>query len=395
MCDVDQLLAGVSVADLDVDPYPLYAAMRAERPVAYLPCVDSWFVTRHADVTFVAEHPELFPASHGESPVERTFGRPTLITADGPVHHELRRAFDPNFRPRRVMEYIDRLVRPIAERCSVSVAGREAVDLMSAYFEPISVRSLAEVLGLGEVDDETLRRWFHGMNLGATNFERDRAKQQVADAVCAEIDAFAVPRMQRLRDKPDDSTMSHLIHAGTDDGPRDVAHVLPSLKVAILGGMQEPGHAGATVLCGLFYRSAQWQEVVADPLRNVAAAVEEGLRWVAPIGTQFRAAADDVELGGALIPQGAGVSAVLASANRDESVFPDGDRFDLHRVNKNQAAFGFGKHFCSGHAFARQQMRIALEVLLCQHPGLRPDPERPARFRGWEFRAPAELWVLL
>jgi cytochrome P450 len=190
--------------------------------------------------------------------------------------------------------------------------------------------------------------------------------------------------------------MSHLLHAGAPEGrPRAIDHVLPSLKVAILGGMQEPGHAGGTVMCGLFGEPAQLDLVRADPAAWVGAAVEEGLRWVAPIGTQFRTAAGDVELGGATIPAGAGVSAVLASANRDESKFDDPDRFDLHRSFRNQAAFGFGKHFCSGHSFARLQMQIALEVLFVRHPRVRPHPERPTTVRGWEFRAPASLPVLL
>lgn len=385
----------ITVEELDRDPFPFYARLRAEQPVAYVPCVDTWFVTRYADVQHVAERPDLFPASHGESPVEITFGTPTLITVDGEVHHELRRAFDPNFRPKRVMEYIDALVRPLATEYSRRLGGRRSCELMAEYFEPISVRSLAAVLGLGDVDVDTLRRWFHGMNLGATNFERDPAKQAEADGVIAEIDELVVPRMERLRRHPDESTMSHLLHAGRDDAPREVAEVLPSLKVAILGGMQEPGHAGGTVVCGLFSRPDQLAVVVADPPRHAAAAVEEGLRWVAPIGTQFRTAAHDVELGGATIPAGSGVSAVLASANRDETVFTDPDVFDLHRTNRAQAAFGFGRHFCSGHAFARQQMRIALEVLLADHPALAPDPARPARFQGWEFRAPAVLPVTL
>jgi len=393
---VADFLAAVTVDDLDRDPYPIYARLRREAPVAHVPAVDTWFVTRYDDVTFVAEHPELFPAEHGESPVEVTFGKPTLITVDGPVHHDLRRSFDPNFRPRRVQEYVDDLVRPLALRHAGGLTGRSEAELMAEYFEPISVLSLASVLGLGDVDVETLRRWFHGMNLGATNFERDPDKQAEADAVCAEIDAVAVPRMERLLTEPDDSTMSHLLHAGAPQGqPRAIEHVLPSLKVAILGGMQEPGHAAGTVMCGLFSQPDQLAEVRSDPVAMVVPAVEEGLRWVAPIGTQFRTAGRDVELGGATIPAGAGVSAVLASANRDESLFDDPDRFDLHRSNRQQAAFGFGKHFCSGHSFARRQMQIAVEVLLATCPDVRPVPDRPVRFRGWEFRAPAELPVLL
>ncbi|HUW16784.1 MAG TPA: cytochrome P450 [Actinomycetes bacterium] len=394
--DLSSYLDSVTVADLDRDPYPVYARLRREAPVAHIPAVDTWFVTAYDDVAFVAEHPDLFPAEHGQSPVEITFGTPTLITVDGPVHHDLRRSFDPNFRPRRVLQYIHDLVRPLAEEYAAGLVVGSEAELMSEYFEPISVRSLAVVLGLGDVDVDTLRRWFHGMNLGATNFEHDPVKQAEADAVCAEIDAVVVPRMERLRDKPDNSTMSHLLHAGAPAGrPREIDHVLPSLKVAILGGMQEPGHAGGTVMCGLFAEPDQLELVRGDPAAWVPSAVEEGLRWVAPIGTQFRTAAADVELGGTTIPSGSGVSAVLASANRDESKFDDADRYDLHRVNRHQAAFGFGKHFCSGHSFARLQMQIAVEVLFVRHPSVRSHPEHPASFRGWEFRAPGALPVLL
>jgi cytochrome P450 len=73
--------------------------------------------------------------------------------------------------------------------------------------------------------------------------------------------------------------------------------------------------------------------------------------------------------------------------------------YDLNRdpqaLRRSQAAFGFGKHFCSGHAFARQQIRIAFEVLIERFPGLAADPSRPPEFRGWEFRAPTTLWVRL
>ena len=234
------------------------------------------------------------------------------------------------------------------------------------------------------------------MNAGATNFERDPKKQSISDEVCAEIDEVVIPRMEKLRSDPDNSTMSHMLHSGRQPGdPRDIDFVLPSLKVAILGGMQEPGHGCGSVVVGVF-EANQWQEIVANP-ELISRAVDEGMRWIAPIGTQFRVTKVDVAIGGVTIPAGAPVSALLSSANRDESVFTQPDDFDLHRdlnrVRGSQAAFGFGKHFCSGHAFARHQMRIALEVLVDNYPRLTLDSQRPARFKGWEFRAPTQLWA--
>jgi hypothetical protein len=364
--------------------------------VAYVPCVDSWFVTTHADVSKVAEDTTSFTAENGTSPAEVSFGTPAIIAVDGPVHHELRRSFDGKFRPREVDGYIDNLVRPLAEAAITALRSRDEVDLMAEYFEPISVLSLGQVLGLGDIDADTLRRWFKGMNAGATNFERDPAKQAISDEVCAEIDEIVIPRMEKLLSNPDNSTISHMLHSGREPGdPREIEFVLPSLKVAILGGMQEPGHGCGSVVVGLF-QADQWQALVADP-SLISRAVDEGMRWIAPIGTQFRVARIDVALGGATIPAGAPVSALLSSANRDETIFPNPDEFDLYRdlnrVRGSQAAFGFGKHFCSGHAFARHQMRIALEVLVDHYPNLRLDAERPAPFKGWEFRAPTQLWA--
>ena len=92
-------LARVRVADLDRDLYLLREGLRHESPVAHIPTVNNWFVTRFDDVQFVAEHLELFPAEHGESPVEVTFSRLSLITVNGPVRHDLRRSREPNFAP--------------------------------------------------------------------------------------------------------------------------------------------------------------------------------------------------------------------------------------------------------------------------------------------------------
>jgi aromatic O-demethylase, cytochrome P450 subunit len=388
----------VTVDDLDTDPYAVYARMRREQPVGFVPCVGSWFIALHADVARVAEDTAAFTAENGTSPAEVSFGTPTIITVDGDVHHDLRRGFDGRFRPRAVEGYVDELVRPLAERLADALAGEDQTDLMASFFEPISVLSLGGVFGLDHLGADTLRRWFKAMNAGSTNFERDPSKQAVCDAVCAEIDDVLVPHMTRLLTEPDDSTLSHMLHAGRPPGdPREIDFVLPSIKVALIGGLQEPGHGAGSVLAGLL-GAHQWGDVVADP-DLVPRAIDEGIRWVAPIGTQIRTARHDVELGGATIPAGAAVAGLLGSANRDGTVFADPEVYDLHRdaqaLRRSQSAFGFGKHFCSGHAFARQQIRIAFEVLIERFPGLTADPGRPPLFRGWEFRAPTTLWVRL
>ncbi|MGY1813376.1 cytochrome P450 [Blastococcus sp. SYSU D00820] len=386
----------VTVADLERDPYPVYARLRAEAPVAYVPAVDLWLVTRWADVRAVGADPAVFSAEMDDSPLDPTFGGPSILTTDGPAHRDIRRSLDAKYSPRAVRGYIADLVEPIVAERLAALAGRDEVDLLAEYFEPISVLSLGSVLGLGHLDAGTLRRWFHGLHQGAINFEKDPARQAISDAVAAEIDEALAPVLDRIGSAEEDSTIAHMIFSGVaDGGRRDLAAVLPTLKVILLGGMQEPGHGAASTTAALLSDPEALARVRADLDALVPVAVEEGLRWVSPIGTQTRQVRREVELGGTTLPVGARVGSVVASANRDETVFADPDRFSLDRPKGNHAAFGFGLHSCVGHAFSRGQITIALRRLLETHPGLRLAEGFMPEFRGWEFRAPTSLRVRL
>ncbi|MFC7765913.1 cytochrome P450 [Leucobacter soli] len=157
---------------------------------------------------------------------------------------------------------------------------------------------------------------------------------------------------------------------------------MPSLKVILLGGMQEPGHAAGSTLMGLFGEPEQWQKLVDDPDEYIPLAVHEGMRWIAPIGAVERMATRDVELYGQKIPAGSMVEVVLGSANRDASRFDEPDRFDMERTGRVNQAFGNGEHFCAGHFFARQVQRIMFEELVPALPGSAPTPTRPPRSRA-------------
>jgi cytochrome P450 len=388
----------VTVEQLDRDPYRLYARLRREQPVAWVPAVHLWMVTRWDDVEAVAKDEATFTAVVDSSPVDRCFGSPTIITTDGPVHRELRRATDPKYRPARVNAEIDALVEPIAqeyvERLTTG-SDREA-ELMAEYFEPISALALARSMGFTDVDMATLRRWFHGLSQGATNFELDPVKQAEGDATAAEVRAHATALFERLEREPDGSALSHMLHDGMPPGQtRARDFLMPTVLVTLLGGMQEPGHGAGSVLVGLLTHPEQLA-AVRDALgagsdELLRRAVDEGFRWVAPIGTQTRQTTREVELAGVVIPAGQAVAAVVASACHDELRYAHPERFDLFRPELDHAAFGFGSHHCSGHWFARQQVRIALRVLLEHCPDLRLATGEPPAFRGWEFRAPVEL----
>ena len=393
MSAIENWAAGITVEQLDRDPYPIYARMRTEAPVCFVPAVGLWFVTRWADVEFAASHPELIDSSVTPSPLDRVMGGQSILVLDGEPQKRLRAMLDPSLRPRVVEASAPDLVTPIVDALLDGIVDDGEAELMGDYFEPVSVLSLGSVLGLGEIDGDTLRRWFHGLAQGAINFEDDAAKWEVADATGREIDGTLTPILERLWETPDSSTIATMLEHANGSFEARVAMILPTLKVILLGGMQEPGHAAGTTVAGLF-ESGQAASLAMDPAGLVRDAVEEGLRWISPIGTQTRRVRVETELGGATLPVGANLGVLVSSANRDEDIWGEtADAFDLYRAKRNHGAFGFGPHFCSGHHFSRVQMRIAVQRLFERLPGLVADPDRPPVFNGWEFRAPQHLYV--
>jgi cytochrome P450 len=381
----------VTVEALEGDPYPIYARLRREAPVCFVPAVNLWFVTRWADVDFGASNPELFPASSSGSPLDRTLGGENVLTVEGEAHRRFREPLERALRPKVLSERATAIVSRIADELISAMAGHGEADLVAEYFEPLSTRSLAEVIGLGEIDAPTLVAWFHGLATGTSNYERDPDKQRRADAVSAGIDEALRPLFERRLAEPDDTMVSYLVHAVPGDLDERLRWVMPTLKLTLIGGLQEPGQGMGSTVLGLLSRSEHGRALASDPAGLVGKAVDEGLRWMSPIGTQARASAG-AEVGGVGVPRGDNVAFLVPSANRDDAVWgPSADEFDLFRPRHPHAGFGFGPHFCVGHYLARIQVRIGIRSLFERFPGIRMDPDRPAVVRGWEYRSPVRL----
>jgi cytochrome P450 len=358
-------LASVTVEALEADPYPIYAHLRAASPVAYMPCLDTWMVTSWATVEAACVDPVSFPATVDRSPTDRALGGVSMMTTDGEPAKRRRRPFDATLRPRAIEasmpDVFERLCRSRLDALALTAAADGSVDLVPEYFEPVSVGSLAHVLGIADaVDGPTLVRWFNGLAAGVSNYEGDPGKFAFCDEVSAEVDTVMRPLFEARLASPGEDLISHLVAA--EDGPIEdrLAFVMPSFKLVLLGGLQEPAHGGATITERLLRHPDQLAAVRADP-SLVPAAVEEGLRWTAPIGNLLRGVAPGTSLGGVALPDDARMILVVSSANRDAAVWgPTADEFDIHRPRRANLSFAVGPHYCIGHFFARAQLAVAV-----------------------------------
>lgn len=286
---------------------------------------------------------------------------------------------------------IERLCRERLD--AIEAAGR--AELVHDYFEPVSVLSLADAMGIADlVDAPMLIRWFAGLAAGVSNYEDDPAKSARCDAVSADIDAVVTPRFAARLEAPAGDLISDLVGAFEGSLEDRLAMAMPSFKLVLLGGLQEPAHGGGTIAHCLLSHPDQLDAVRADPAL-IPVAVEEGLRWTAPIGNLLRGVAAGASLGGVTFPPDARAILVVSSANRDRAEWgPTADAFDITRPRRNHLSFATGPHYCIGHHFARTQLRIAIALLLERFPAIRLDPEHDVVYHGHEYRSPTAVHVL-
>ncbi|MDS1117025.1 cytochrome P450 [Gordonia westfalica] len=386
--------------DLNADPNPIYARLRTEAPVAFLPAVGLHVVSSLDLCRAITQDSEAWqtvisPSGH------RTFGDGTVLAANGDEHRKIRAWIDPHLRPAAVDAYVDDLVRPIARAHVEAIESLGATDIQQTYFAPVSVRSVGDLMGLASVPSDTLVRWFQTLSASYGNAEVDDEGQFVnqepfvqGDRVKQEIIDIVDPLLDRLADAPDHTFLSHWLHDGMPAGQlRDRAEIYPNIYVFLLGALQEPGHVMTTTLAGLLRRPEQLESVI-DDASELPRAIGEGARWVAPIwSAAVKVATREIEIGGVALPAGTPVLLAYGSANRDEGVWHDADEYDYKRSAMPHMAFGGGSHACAGTYLGTSIVRIALEELFEAIPNIEPDRTSEIEFWGYVFRGPKELAV--
>lgn len=399
LAELEAFAAGATTGD----PYPIFARLRAETPVVWSETLQAWLVTRWADVTRCFKEATSFGPLAAGTGSSAIYGR-TILHMTGDEHRRKAAIVARRIRNRRELRgsLRERVAALVAEFGADLPAAPDVVDVRAALTTPLPLTVIAELMTMHEA--VRFPQWYHDLAAASiSNVSRDPAVHAGGVQARADIDAWLRPAIDRKRAEPTDDLLSDLCTVEYEGQRLTDDEITSNSAFFLAAGIETTDRALVNLLGGLIRHPEQWERLKAQP-GLVASAVAEVLRWKAPVQGSVRQALVDVELGGAAITAGDKLILLLGAANRDESVFPDPDTFDVARFTDDAdpqftpvgplRAFGGGEHTCSGSLLAKLEMELALEHLLTRYRRLSFAGEPPAD-AGFMLRSAPELRLVL
>ena len=376
----------VTLEELERDPHPTLARLRATGPVVWVPVLSGWVVTTR-DENLAAMRDDAGLTVDDPRFTTGQITGPSMLSTDGPEHARHRAPFARPFRLDAIRERFTAAAVQEVERLIDAFAADGEAELRTQLAGPLAARMMILALGLDIAAEDDILGWYariveavQQMSAGAD------VPQDGRDAYAAFADAVHV-----ALDSAEDG--SSLLAAALGDASMLTRDELTSnAAVLLFGGIETTEGMIANLLHHLL-TTGSFAEVAADPTL-LDGAIEESLRMEPAAAVLDRYATADLELAGITIPRGDLVILSMASANRDEAVFSIPDRFDPRRANaKLHTTFATGPHVCVGMHLARLEARAAIIGLAQRLSTLRADPARPSKPFGLVFRKPPTVWA--
>ncbi len=352
--------------EVRANPYPLYAELR-RRPVCQVEPGGMWAISRYDDVVAVLKDPRRFSsAGLGRSFLppwlERNPTADSLVMKDPPDHTRLRAMLGRAFHG-AALSRLESRIRAIAEELAEAAVRRQEVDFVADFALPLPARVLNLFFGLEPAMALRLKAWADDLvSIPASQ----PSPQRMADIrhSLVEMEQCFSALIEARRAEPGEDLVSELLQTEA------LTHeeLLSFLFGLLPAGVETTVYLLANMMHVLSEHPHELERVRADPTL-IPRLVEEVLRYEAPGQSSLRLATEDVEVSGVTVPRGAIVVVLLGAAMRDESRFPQADRFLLDRENTSQLSFGHGPHFCLGAMLARMEARLGLEALFSRIRG--------------------------
>jgi cytochrome P450 len=351
-----------------IDPYPHYAAMRANAPVHFNATLGMWEVYRYHDIQAVLGDPHTF--SSDLSALQ------TLATMDPPRHTQLRRLVARAF-TQKLMASLEPSIAAITQDLLDRVAPQGRMDVIADLAFPLPVTVIAELLGLPAEDRGRFKEWsVPAIKVAESELYRQPPAQEHVDAVGELMDYLE--RLARLRlEAPREDLVSGLVHAEVEGERLTMQEITSTCRLLLIAGFETTTNLIGNTAQLLLAHPAQRARVEAEP-SLLPSAIDEAARYHAPFQFLARKATRDTAVGGHEIRAGQMLLILNASGNRDEAAFEHPDRFDVAREPNRHLSFGHGIHYCLGAHLGRLEARIGVGQLLQRFAGLALDPAQPA-----------------
>jgi cytochrome P450 len=378
--------ATVSLDQLDEDPHPVLAQLRAREPVSWLPALDGWLVTRYDDAVAVMRDPDRFTVADPRFSTGQVLG-PSMLSLDGAEHARHRAPFVAPFRARAVRQTFAHQAAAEAARLVDRLEQVGAGELRRGFAGPLAAAIVGRALGLDQGEEGAVLRWYDAIVGAVTAITAGQAVTADGRAAFQQLRRYLLAAIER---GPTGSLL-----AGIAAHPRlNHEEIVSNAAVLLFGGVETTEGMISNALLHLLERPELLDAARTDQ-GLLAAAIEESLRLEPAASVIDRYATEAPTLRGASIGAGELVRISIAAVNRDPAVFDRPESFDVHRPNsRRHLAFAQGAHVCLGIHLARLEARTGVGLLLGRLRRLRLDPGRPAAVRGIVFRKPAALHAL-
>jgi cytochrome P450 len=377
----------VTAAELESDPHPALARLRATAPTCWVPVLGAWLVTGYDLAVQVLRDSRTFTVDDPRFSTAKVVG-PSMLSLDGARHARHRAPFTRPFRSDEIHAQLGSVIRAEADRLVTAIQPDGRAELRRAVAGPLAVTVMAEALGLGQTDPEQILAWYDGI-VAAVQAEA-AAPGAATDTAAAGSAAFAelAASLRQVIAAPHGSSLLAEV-----TGPLTETEAISNAAVLLFGGIETTEGMITNAMLHLLSDPGTL-ELERTNRGLIPAAIEESLRLEPAAAVVDRYATRDTQLGDARIQAGDQVTVSIAGANRDPRIFSDPDTLQIRRPNASRhLAFAHGPHFCLGAHLARLEARIAVETLLDRLPRLRLDFRYSTTPRGLVFRKPSDLRV--
>ena len=385
MAKTDASLSLVRLLEPEIlaNPYPLYNKLRTEDPVHWDRFLQTWVVTRYADVvnvlhSFSADRtptPEQLTAMglSALNPIGKVMVKQMLFM-DAPMHTRLRGLASAAFTPAKV-EVLRGHIQEIANDLLDRVQTRGRMDVIAEFAAPLPAIVTAEMLGVPTEDHADLKKWSADFAEMLGNFQHNPDRIHRVLESTNNLTTYFQKAINRMREHPREGLIHSLMTAELNGDRLTDEEIVANCIVTMVGGQETTTNLIGNGLLTLM-RNPEKLVQLRDNSRLIPSAVEELLRYESPSQHTGRIAREDVQIGDKQIRKGQAVMAVMAAANRDPERFSDPDELILDRADNKHLAFGWSSHFCFGAPLARMEGQIAFETILRRLPTLDLVPGR-------------------